>query len=139
MGLDMYLNARRFYWPNEEPKIDEIPKGYHVRRIEVEAAYWRKANAIHDWFVNNVQNGDDDCDSYPVTRDKLKALVDICKRVIAEPEKAPELLPTADGFFFGGTEFGEYYFDYLNGTVEMIENALEKFPDNWDFEYHSSW
>ena len=139
MGLDMYLNARRFYWSSEKPKFDEIPEGYHLRRIEVEAAYWRKANAIHQWFVDTVQDGVDDCRSYHVTRDELKALVDICQRVIAEPENAEELLPTADGFFFGGTEFGEYYFEYLDGTVKMIESALEKFPDDWEFEYHSSW
>ena len=26
-----------------------------------EVGYWRKANAIHGWFVRNVQNGKDDC------------------------------------------------------------------------------
>ena len=29
--------------------------------IDEEVGYWRKANAIHKWFVDNVQDGNDDC------------------------------------------------------------------------------
>jgi hypothetical protein len=140
MGLDMYLNAERFYWSKDGgPKLDDVPEGYSVNLVKSEVAYWRKANAIHQWFVDNVQGGEDDCRSRHVTRDELKALVDICKRVIAEPDKAKDLLPTANGFFFGGTDYEEYYFQYLEDTVEQVEKALSKFPDDWEFEYHSSW
>ena len=139
MGLDMYLNARRYYYHDDTPTIEGVPHGYHINNIEVGVTSWRKANAIHQWFVENVQNGEDNCVPHSVTRDDLKALVDTCKTVIAEPEKAPELLPTTDGFFFGGTEYGEYYFDCLNYTVEQVEKAMTGFSEEWVFEYQSSW
>jgi hypothetical protein len=140
MGLDMYLNAKRFYWSKDEaPKIDDVPEGYKVSRVEVEVAYWRKANAIHNWFVENVQDGDDNCLSYRVTREQLQSLVEQCKRVIEDREKAKDLLPTENGFFFGDTEYGDYYFLSLSDTVEQIEKALQSFSGDWYFEYQSSW
>ncbi len=30
-----------------------------VTTIREEVLYWRKANAIHQWFVENVQGGED--------------------------------------------------------------------------------
>lgn len=44
--------------------------------------YWRKANAIHNWFVNNVQNGKDDCGTYPVHRNRLEELLQLCTKVL---------------------------------------------------------
>jgi hypothetical protein len=141
MGLDMYLNAKRYFWTKEEaPKIEGVPEGYAVGAIDIDVAYWRKANAIHQWFVENVQEGEDDCQAYGVTRDDMKALVDTCKLVIAEPEKAPELLPTQEGFFFGDTDYDEYYFECLHDTVKQLESILAGFnSDHWFFEYKSSW
>mgnify|MGYP006280097345 CR=1 FL=1 len=140
MGLDMYLNANRFYWFNEEPlKVAEVPDGYKVKEVTVEVAYWRKANAIHQWFVDNVQNGDDDCDAYSVGRGELEKLVDICQQVLADPSKAKDLLPTADGFFFGSTEYDEWYVSALQETVDQVSKALASFNDQWRFEYRSSW
>jgi hypothetical protein len=43
--------------------------------IFAQAAYWRKANAVHQWFVHTVQEGEDDCRlSDPVNADALHAL-----------------------------------------------------------------
>lgn len=143
MGLDMYLNAKRFYWGSDAPKIDSVPDGYEVRYVEVEAAYWRKANAIHQWFVDNVQDGVDNCKTYLVTRDQLRKLVSFCKEVLEDMSKADKLLPTVDGFFFGDKLYEDYYVDCLRQTIEQIEKALLSFHDNctdgWWFEYHSSW
>lgn len=44
--------------------------------------YWRKTNHIHNWFVQNVQNGEDDCDTYIVSREKLIELRDACQQVL---------------------------------------------------------
>jgi hypothetical protein len=45
-------------------------------------AYWRKANQIHNWFVENVQDGNDDCKDYYVSRKQLEELRDTCKAVL---------------------------------------------------------
>lgn len=92
MGLDMYLTKRRYVknWGHMKPEERHtitIKKGgkpvtSKLEISEIEAAYWRKANAIHNWFVNNVQDGEDDCKEYYVDREKLQALLDLCKQVL---------------------------------------------------------
>ena len=84
MGLDMYLTAEMYVSEfNERDKAVEeaikqnVPFGlgeFRPKNITFELAYWRKANAIHGWFVKNVQEGNDDCGNYYVSPDKLKEL-----------------------------------------------------------------
>lgn len=50
--------------------------------IEEDVMYWRKANHIHAWFVDNVQSGKDDCGTYFVSKDKLVELLSACQKVI---------------------------------------------------------
>ena len=57
-------------------------KKYGHKAITDNVGYWRKANQIHNWFVNNVQDGEDDCDIYEVTKDQLKELVVVCNEVL---------------------------------------------------------
>lgn len=141
MGLDMYLTAERYFWHNEtKPQLDQVPAPYEAKTVTVEAAYWRKANAIHDWFVSEVQEGVDECQSHYVSREKLTELVDLCKTVLASRDEAEDLLPTASGFFFGGTEYDEWYFENVQRTVDQIELALKTLPEGeWGFNYRSSW
>lgn len=157
MGLDMYLKARKYvsgysfadekeqgtysklleisgFAPGEIQK--HTPSGY----IELTVAYWRKANQIHTWFVKNAQNGTDDCGDYHVEEEQLVELRDLCQRIIDNPNKAEALLPTQSGFFFGDTQYGEYYFQDLKETVKQLNSILNnpKFED-WNFYYQSSW
>lgn len=57
-------------------------KKYGWKTIVETVADWRKANHIHKWFVDNVQDGVDDCGTYEVTKEQLEELLDICKEVI---------------------------------------------------------
>lgn len=143
MGLDMYLNAKRFLWHNEEALSEDIAhhfpelKGKRVKEIVVEALYWRKANAIHAWFVKHCQEGVDDCGNYWVAREQLQELRDLI--VAAIDEKDASKLPPQAGFFFGSTDITDWYWDDLKRTQEGLERILVEFPENWEFEYHSSW
>lgn len=110
-----------------EDKISEI--------IE-ETGYWRKANQIHKWFVDNVQEGNDDCKEYFVPEEKLKKLLTLCKLVKDNPKMAYKFLPTESGFFFGNTDYDEYYYEQINETISILEEALK---DPADFYYKSSW
>lgn len=47
-------------------------------------AYWRKANAIHNWFVENAQDGVDNCGTYEVERYLLEDLLARCAEVKKE-------------------------------------------------------
>ena len=109
-----------------------------VKEVSIDAGYWRKANAIHDWFVKNVQGGEDQCNPHYVSREDLIALKEVCEEVLADRKRTAELLPTASGFFFGSTEYDQYYFDDIKATIEIIDRCLE-LPTSWEFEYRSSW
>lgn len=168
MGLDMYLEARKYVskvdWNDmiestEEKVRDEYKQvavtfpanadkysQYSGASVSLPVGYWRKANAIHQWFVDNVQGGEDDCRETYVNRGALVELRDICKQILSTPkkqrdDKADELLPTQSGFFFGSTEYDEWYYAQLKDTVKMLDHVLKTFPDNgeYSFYYTSSW
>jgi hypothetical protein len=103
-----------------------------------EVGYWRKANAIHRWFVDNVQNGVDDCGEYKVTAEQLIQLRDECNQVLNDSSLAESLLPTQPGFFFGGTEYNDGYVYDLENTVEIINDILENKQYCLDDLYYSS-
>ena len=155
MGLDMYLSAKRYLWNKTDDviaeKVGEIigVKGDTERRfngsslvvkeISLDAMYWRKANAIHGWFVNVVQGGEDDCNSYDVERSQLETLRDLCKDILEHPddERDEDLEPT-QGFFFGSYKKDEWYYQDLKNTVEGLDRVLA-LPDEYSFSYQSSW
>lgn len=151
MGLDMYLNARHYVGANYDHNNVQLHidlqmggKPYpidvkNVTYIETQVGYWRKANQIHQWFVNNVQAGEDDCGSYDVDPDTLKSLFDLCKEIIQDQTKAEELLPTARGFFFGGEEYNEWYFQDIEETIKILKPLMKNNAFQGDLQYHSSW
>jgi hypothetical protein len=68
------------------------------------------------------------------------------KTVHTEPGKvakdttlAEQLLPAQSGFFFGGTEYDEWYFEQLKSTVEQLDKALAIPGDDVEFIYQASW
>ena len=149
MGLDMYLSGKRYLWSSNEndkevasaiDKLDIGTNGMRVKGVECEAMYWRKANAIHGWIVENVQDGEDDCKEYEVTTEQLQELVDACKKALADRENAAEILPPTSGFFFGGKELDDWYWENLQMTVDGLSKVLAN-PDlkDWDFFYQASW
>jgi hypothetical protein len=148
MGLDMNLTAKR-YLSEYIPGDSELKQGikdlnfgaYDLEPIEVSfrVMYWRKANAIHHWFVSNVQDGVDNCAEYYVSEEDLISLRDICVEVLSDNTKAGTLLPTQTGFFFGSLEYDEWYFKDLQYTVNCLNQLFEYDTDNLDFYYSSSW
>lgn len=102
-----------------------------------EAAYWRKANATHAWFVRNVQNNEDDCGCYELTQEHLQNLVQLCNKVL-EDENAT-LLPPQGGFFFGSTDVDDWYWADVKHTIEQVNDVLNKDWSKHRFFYHSSW
>ena len=103
-------------------------------------ASWRKANAIHKWFVDNVQDGEDDCGEYKVTKEQLIQLRNICNEVLINCNLAEQLLPTQSGFFFGNTNYDEWYYNDLVETVRIIDEIIKtKSYCLDDLYYSSSW
>jgi len=170
MGLDMYFYAKRWFSHDRDDKgncIDkkevaelrkifpEMYKSGNLDSVEIkfEVGYWRKANQIHKWFVDNFQEAVDDCKSYEVSREQIKELLklvnevlkkcklikgDIKEKVIDKPEIACKILPTMEGFFFGNSNYDEWYYEKIKDTKVILEKCL-KLSEDWYFEYHSSW
>jgi len=149
-GLDVVKDAAELARPNLvilAEWVEETENGKkHVifRSIWEEIGYWRKANHIHKWFVDHVQGGEDNCEKYEVTKSNLLDLKAVCEEVLSlkgkDEGRIEEILPTTSGFFFGGTEYDEYYFSDVEAPIKIINDVLE----TTDFEkelvaYQSSW
>lgn len=157
MGLDMYLEAEKyvsgytFYEDADERRaqydavlnaVDALDFPDHntpSATVRVNVAYWRKANAIHAWFVNTLADGRDECQDIYVPRESLESLLGLVRLALASPERAGNILPTQSGFFFGSTEYGEWYMNDLRDTEKILERVLETVPEDWDFYYRASW
>lgn len=161
MGLDMYLSARKYvqrkdYGTMRDTQVfDSLvtlveardiveSEGFTGATIEIPVAYWRKANWIHNWFVNNVQQGNDDCKDYYVPRDKLVELHQTIKLVLDKPDMARAKLAGVDGFFFGDSNIynedgtlNDYYKHTLEYTLERLNKVVNQ--EDVDIYYQSSW
>lgn len=160
MSLNMYMKQRKRYswidinkkenflvkkmkvtvereFEDGEKRVDVVEKENPecALYVEVPVAYWRKANAIHRWFVEMCADGVDNCQPVYVDGSQIEELVNLCKEVLEDHSKASELLPTQDGSFFGSTEYDEWYFEDLEKTVKMLGNLDFK----GDYVYEASW
>lgn len=165
MGLDMYLSARKYInkvdWKvlHDSPSLSydspeailpefksivdtaglsDLATDVSGTQVSVVCGYWRKANQIHNWFVQNVQRGQDDCGEYYVSKDKLEQLRELCR--VSLFEKNPHGLAPVEGFFFGGTDIDQYYWDEIKRTIKLLDK-ITKHKDYSDlsFYYQSSW
>lgn len=156
MGLDMYLRGKKYvsgYKFNENAETEQYDKVIEAvgagelksihspgAEVIVTMMYWRKANAIHQWFVTHVQDGEDECRPHYVSRDNLIQLKHACAAVLADKDLAMGLLPPQAGFFFGGTELDDWYWGSVQETYDEISRLLNNTSDDdWSFEYQSSW
>ncbi len=151
MGLDMYLTKKiyvgaKYEHRNVTGKIEVFVDGNllnvdfsKVSYIEEEAGYWRKANQIHKWFVENVQSGKDDCGDYYADQEKLQNLLSLVNQVLEDNSLAETLLPRQEGFFFGSNSYDDWYFEQLQETKSILEECLVVENELSDFYYHSSW
>lgn len=150
MGLDMYLSRDTFIGGKYDHRkvkgkvdltIEGKKKSFNPKNISYiteEVGYWRKANQIHNWFVQNVQDGKDECQRAYVELDKLKALYSsVC---IAIDKKDPSIFEPVGGFFFGSTDIDDYYWKDLEDTKAILEKIFADDPDgNGTYYYQSSW
>lgn len=157
MGLDMYLTKKVYigaeYKHRNVKGVINLTEGDNDKPIKIELSrvsyieervgYWRKANQIHSWFVKNVQEGVDDCGEYDVSEEQLSQLLADCKKVKEDSKLAETVLPTQSGFFFGGTEYDEYYMQDIDDTIEIIETLFKEKGEekyfNGEIYYSSSW
>lgn len=153
MGLDMYLYKKHYvknwdWMADHEKHTISIKKGKkkldHIKPDRVcsvveEVMYWRKFNALHKWFVDNVQEGVDDCKETYVDESDLKMLLETLTYVLENKDSAETILPTAQGFYFGNDEMDDNYWNYVKSTIIQLKDLLEEDNKGASFYYRSSW
>lgn len=170
MGLDMYLYGERYISENYSDDPVKSAKALHATldalnllddegiakdhiygfSAKVTLGYWRKAWPIHRWFVDNVQNGADNCGEYRVQTDVLQQLLSDCIAVLSakgDPEIAHDTawayIPPSENLEYNAFEDPqeeEYYYIKVQHTANILTKLLtdKKFAD-YDFYYSSSW
>jgi hypothetical protein len=183
MGLDMYLSKKTYVkkWGHEKPEEAfeiSVKKGgvtfpdiktERVSYVTEEVAYWRKANQIHGWFVNNGEEIVPDV-KYSLSREDLENLLETCKKVIEMLNKSTktskkvvsgwsggkemytdidvydtddilEILPPTQGFFFGSDNIDEWYKKDIEDTIKVLEEELSIPTIGYgaEYEYYASW
>lgn len=165
MGLDMYLSVRKYVSRIDFSKDYNRSEGYRNTRefdavvdvlgvsefiepqdstgmyVEVPVMYWRKANAIHKWFVDTQADGVDECQPINVSTESLKELLDLCEKELSNRDDLGLHLPTESGFFFGSTEYDEYYIQDLEYTRDRLKQVIETMEKSGDHfaVYQASW
>ena len=67
-------------------------------------------------------------------------MIETCKAVLEDHSKAEELLPTRAGFFFGSTEYDDWYFGDVESVKTTFESILEDFnPEEDILTMHCWW
>ena len=164
MGLDMYLNKRKYVgyandteadittkdtkWNEKTQSYDKTEVKNHYKNVNYiiqEVGYWRKANQIHKWFVDNCCDGSE----HYLKLEKLLELKELCKKVLdvlnseyltdgEKSEVCEELLPTQQGFFFGTYVYDDWYKTQIENTIRIIEDVETDFDESYDRLYYEA-
>lgn len=100
-------------------------------------AYFRKVNFIYEHFRNDMEN-----ESCIVDKSRIGNLIDICEDVLAhkgDEDYASENLPTTSGFFFGSTNYDEWYWHDVKDCLTQMRKMYKSMSDDdfvvWDFSW----
>ena len=101
MGLDIFLTKKK----------------------RTNIGYFRKVNFLVKFFKDK---GFDVLNQTPlaITREDAEELLSKCEEVLKDHSKGPELLPTMSGFFFGNTDYNDYYYDAVEAVRDYVKDKL---------------
>lgn len=100
-------------------------------------AYFRKVNFLIPFF-----DYEEDCSYVEIDKEQVEKLVKTCDLVLkCKPQKGKNLtkkakdevhtlLPTTDGFFFGNTDYNDWYFEDVKNVKDTFSELLKTF--NWE-------
>lgn len=101
--------------------------------------YFRKVNFLIPFVESKIGHELDDCEWVTLTKADLEDLVARCKEVLANHDKAEELLPTRDGFFFGGTAYDEWYFQDVQQVLDDVSDLLSTMTGRMKARFYAWW
>lgn len=102
-------------FPDLEQKIEkEIEMSY-----EEYDAYFRKVNFLFAYFQNKGKMRNEWFAF--VTKDDVDDIIYCCERVLKDHSNAYGLLPTQSGFFFGSTDYDDWYFSDVKDCLRQMK------------------
>lgn len=139
-------------WHVELPSFSSPKEKEQMEKYDV---YWRNAPHLHKWFVDYVQDGEDDENFYTVHRDqliRLKLVLTDVLELYAENadndgivpqevgEKITRLLPLPDASRFSTAAYDHSYYKHVQQTMHAITYAINNVDfDSYSFVYTSSY
>lgn len=156
MGLDIYFEKRRkdadcdafkavaekrgaiyslpeeeFKKPENQEELQILDKQFEELDPRKQIAYFRKVNFLVAFF-----NYEEDCSYLEISKEQVEDLIERCKTILRarknKEERAKELLPTESGFFFGSTEYDDWYYEDVKDVRKKFTEILE--TTDWDEE-----
>lgn len=124
----------------EEHQYGDLRYVTAERNDTEDVGYMRKHNHLLPYF-----NYADDCSDKFVSKTEVEAFIDDAKTVLSHrgeedaQEVADDLIPTESGFFFGSTEYDDYYYACLEEDIRIFEEILEDFDFNNDILIMHCW
>ena len=158
MGLDItFYKAKRSKDNETKERLEEIRKALAVEYLKSidecnsklineledekekinpwnEVAYFRKVNFLIPFF-----GYEENCSNIEIDKYQVEHLIEACKEVLANHDKASFLLPTQAGFFFGSTDYDDWYFDDVQNVKEKFEEILADFDRDEDILIMHCW
>jgi hypothetical protein len=101
--------------------------------------YFRKVNFLIPFVESKIGRELEDCETVKLTKADLEALVERCKEVLAHHDNAVELLPTRDGFFFGSTDYDEWYFKDVQEVHDDVSDLLSTMTNRMKASFYAWW
>jgi hypothetical protein len=142
MGLDInvtkiaksMVKTNTNSWKDYEKLIDEL-NDIDCENFEF-LAYFRKVNFLFEFFSGSLNEEET---TAVITRGEMEELIEKCEFVLNNRDKASEILPTCDGFFFGSLDYDDYYFESVAKVLLSFQVILENYSDDYlyiiDFSY----
>lgn len=103
--------------------------------VRKDVAYFRKVNFLIPFF-----GYEDNCTDLQLLKSSVEDLIEACDKVLADHDCASEILPTEDGFFFGRTEYDDYYFADVRNVRDEFKEILSTVDwENEELYMHCWW
>lgn len=100
-------------------------------------AYFRKVNFLYQYFRNDMEN-----EWCLVGKEKIENLIELCEQVIkhkGDEDFANQYLPTTSGFFFGSTDYDDWYFADVKDCLTQMKKLNKSLNQDdlvmWEFSW----
>ena len=101
------------------PELEEQVKKWVEGHYEPYDAYFRKVNFLFKYYEDRGKMYDQ-CYAFTDV-DDIDDIIDKCEQVLKDHSLAHSLLPTQSGFFFGSTDYDDWYFSDVKDCLKQMK------------------